>query len=126
MEHQLAFVFEIAQNEGKLLALKELSESDATTMMPDISSIHVDFSILDKPQIAYSEIDLEDIWADFLQALYRPPLESKLQSLIDDNSPGIEFSNLDTNIPAYIEEEEEEVYDFLVAPYPLSYKNIVK
>ena len=82
---------------------------------------------MDKPQIAYSEIDLDDIWADFLQALHRPPLESKLQSLIDDNSLDIEFANLDTNIPRYTEEEkEEEGYNFLAAPYPLSYKSIVK
>ena len=52
---------EIAEKEGELLALRELWESDATTMMPDISSIHVDFSILDKPQITYSDIDLDDI-----------------------------------------------------------------
>ena len=108
-----------------MLALQEISKSDATTMVPDYSSIPVDLSILDKPQIAYSEIDLDDIWADFLQALHRPPLESKLQSLIDDNSLDIEFANLDTNIPRYTEDEEEG-YDFLVAPYPLGYKNIVK
>jgi hypothetical protein len=117
---------EIAQKEGELLALRELSKSDATTMMPDYSSLPVDLSILDKSQIAYSKIDLDDIWADFLQALHRPPLESKLQSLIDDNSLDIEFANLDTNIPRYTQDEEEEVYDFHVAPYPLGYKNIVK
>jgi hypothetical protein len=116
---------EIAQKEGELLALRELSKSDATTMVPDHSSLPMDLSILDKPQIAYSEIDLDDIWADFLQALHRPPLESKLQSLIDDNSLDIEFANLDTNIPRYTEDEEEG-YDFLIAPYPLGYKNIVK
>ena len=98
-----------------MLALRELWESDATTMMPDYSSLPVDLSILDKPQITYSDIDLDDIWADFLQALHGPPLESKLQSLIDDNSLDIEFANLDTKIPTYTEEEEE-VYDFPIAP----------
>ena len=109
-----------------MLALREISKSDATTMMPnDYSSLPMDLSILDKPQIAYSEIDLDGIWANFLQALHRPPLESKLQSLIDGNSLDIEFANLDINIPRYTEEEEEG-YDFLIALYPLGYKNIVK
>jgi hypothetical protein len=118
---------EIAQKEGELHALQEISKSDATTMVPDHSSLPMDLSILDKPQIAYLEIDLSDIWADFLQALHRPPLESKLQSLIDDNSLDVEFANLDTNIPRYTEEEkEEEGYNFLTAPYPLCFKNIIK
>ena len=94
-------------------------------MVPGYSSIPVDLTILDKPQIAYSKIDLDDIWADFIQALHRPPFKSKLQSLIDDNSHDIEFLNLDTNTPRYIGDEEKG-YDFQIAPYPLGYKNIVK
>ena len=42
-------------------------------------------------------------------------MESKLQSLMDDNSLDNEFSNLDTDIPRYTDEEEE-VYDFPIAP----------
>ena len=52
---------EIAQKEGELLALIEPSKSDAITMMPDYSSLPMDLSILDKPQITYSDIDLDDI-----------------------------------------------------------------
>ena len=94
-------------------------------MVADHSSLLVDLSILDQPQITFLEIYLDDIWADFLQALHRPTLESKFQSLIDDNSLDVEFAILDTNIPRYTQEEEDG-YNFLGAPYPLCSKNIIK
>ena len=82
--------------------------------------IPVDLSILDKPPITYTAINLDDIFSDFLQDLHSKPLENKLQCLIDDNRIDIEFANLNTDVQVqewydisrYELEEEHTYYVF--------------
>ena len=91
-------------------------------MLNNYTFIPVDLSILDKPPITYTAIDLDDIFADFLQDLHNEPLENKLQCLIDDNSLDIEFANLNTDVQVqewhdisrYELEEEHTYYVFPV------------
>ena len=111
---------ELALKEFKLCALQEKMN---TGMLNNDACIPVDLSILEKPSITYSSIDIDDIFANFLQDLHREPLENKLQCLIDDNSLDIEFVNLNTNVQGQDWydtsrdelEEEDILHEFSVA-----------
>ena len=107
--------FELALKEFELHAFQEKMNNG---MLNNDTLIPADFSILDKPQITYTAIDLDDIFADLLQDLHSEPLENKLQCLIDDNSLDIEFANLITNMQGQErydtsrdELEEEDTFD---------------
>ena len=86
---------ELALKELELCALQEKMNN---WLLNNDTFIHVDLSILDKPSITYTAIDLDDIFSNFLQDLHSNPLVNTLQCLIDDNSLDIEFANLNTDV----------------------------